>query len=506
MNDTIFLIINNKEFSCRKSYMMKISPTIKSFYDFHPNEDCFSCEVEFFEENEKIFQHFINNEEINITFDSISFLENLSKVFGIRSFDTRIKSLKDNCKRIIEDSNNLIFQFENYSNVMFSDSIWLLSTSVLTIENCQLLERFFFSFCFVKGITEINLLSKILREFESSNELPVFAEFNRLISMEFFLWRVKTNFISMLKSPLFLNKVFLVFDKKHLIISNELYDIIECDDADSLQSRLNVSWFDVNMTIHEVYLIEYAAFLSATMCLKLLINSHCKITDRLTHFAIAGGNAEIIHICEQKNLSFKGTLKIAAAFHHNSVFWWLLETNKDVITEDVLKNCILYSNFTIFSQILTETKVNVNDVLLWACEYCHESLLIFIASIPGIDIDHKNANGQSPLHLACSNGDFVLLSYLLKCNLAKFIDFNSKMDGNDIAPLHLACQFNHPDIVNELLLVPKIDVNPCTFLKTRVTPLHLACKFGHLEIVKILINDKRTRIDALTYNVSFKFF
>ena len=48
-----------------------------------------------------------------------------------------------------------------------------------------------------------------------------------------------------------------------------------------------------------------------------------EIIEETCKYAVAGGNNEIIHLCEQKGLVFKDCLSVSSYFHRFEIFEWL---------------------------------------------------------------------------------------------------------------------------------------------------------------------------------------
>ena len=281
---------------------------------------------------------------------------------------------------------------------------------------------------------------------------------------------------------------------------------MENDDVDSLQKIVSNPEFDINSQFYNVTLIEYSAFLSSINCFKFLLNNHANVRNEISKFAIAGGNAEIIHICEQRSCMFDETLEIAAAFNHQELINWLLETKNQKITEEVIESCFLYSNFSFLTQIISDKKIELNDLLIYSAEFSQFTLFKWISVLPGIDIDHKNSKGYTSLHFGCINDDFQLVEFIFNCPLSKLVNVNSKILHEDISPLHIVCQNNNIEIAKLLLSHPNIDVNSQTFYTNRMTPLHFACKYGNYEIVELLLKNKSIQINSLTYNHTTPFY
>lgn len=85
--------------------------------------------------------------------------------------------------------------------------------------------------------------------------------------------------------------------------------------------------------------LQIAAFFGSIRCFKYLLLNGARLDNNdfegktIVHFAVAGGNNEIIRILHQMNISFSGTLQVAALFHRNDVFNWILENNISQLDE-----------------------------------------------------------------------------------------------------------------------------------------------------------------------------
>ena len=88
----------------------------------------------------------------------------------------------------------------------------------------------------------------------------------------------------------------------------------------------------------------------------------------LVHYAIAGGNTEIIRILFQKQLSFAGSLQIATLFHRNDVFHWIYENIYQDLNEIdeasgyVLQQAVISNNLKIFDFCISKgLDINVKN-------------------------------------------------------------------------------------------------------------------------------------------------
>jgi ankyrin repeat protein len=101
----------------------------------------------------------------------------------------------------------------------------------------------------------------------------------------------------------------------------------------------------------------------------------------------------------------------------------------------------------------------------------------------GVDVNAKNPDGVTALHLAATQGHRSVAELLL----SKGADVNSKVSGDDaFTPLHFAAIYGKQDMVN-LLLSEGADVDAKTNNDT--TPLHSAAYCGWLEVTKLLLTN-----------------
>jgi ankyrin repeat protein len=97
----------------------------------------------------------------------------------------------------------------------------------------------------------------------------------------------------------------------------------------------------------------------------------------------------------------------------------------------------------------------------------------------GADVNAEDRYGNTPLHLACTNGIVQVVVELLQHGS----DVDAK-DNGDWTPLHYACYKGHVVVVQALL-----SRGANTELKDREgdTPLHMASLTDHLAVVKVLL-------------------
>ena len=88
--------------------------------------------------------------------------------------------------------------------------------------------------------------------------------------------------------------------------------------------------------------LQIIAFYGAVKCFKhAYLTNEYDLSD-VEEYAVAGGNLEIIHILEQRNVSFNNCLKISLKFHRNELSDWILMHYKcfEYIMEDFFSNVL----------------------------------------------------------------------------------------------------------------------------------------------------------------------
>jgi ankyrin repeat protein len=98
-------------------------------------------------------------------------------------------------------------------------------------------------------------------------------------------------------------------------------------------------------------------------------------------------------------------------------------------------------------------------------------------------IHEYNADGFTPLALACYFGQYEAARYLIY----KGADVNQPLSGNSgIRPIHLAVARDHVDMVN-MLIEHNVQIN--IQHHTGITPLHYAAKHGNPDMLVALLEN-----------------
>lgn len=137
---------------------------------------------------------------------------------------------------------------------------------------------------------------------------------------------------------------------------------------------------------------------------------------------------------------------------------------------------------------------NFNAPPLWiAAVHGHDEVIKYLLKC-GADVETRNIFGASPLWMACRHGLLPIAELLLDSGAN--VDSINKMFRASC--LCIAVDKGHIEIA-ELLIRRRANVNIQDFVspfEADKTPLHIACEFEHFEIIKLLVSEGAD-IDAM---------
>ena len=267
---------------------------------------------------------------------------------------------------------------------------------------------------------------------------------------------------------------------------------------------------------YEANLIELSAMFGSVNCFKYFLLNGDEITNDLCKFAIAGGENEIIHLCEQNGQKFEDCLLISALYHHYYVFEWL-NTHFKYDNSSLILKCIEYYNEPlIYSLIFNGENISFNEesiiisvlsfgqleVYKYLQEYVNKDAetkrnqmhsAINIVSFNGhlgiikylfeqydLNIETKDSSGETPINSAVLNGNLEVVKYLYEhCHA----DVETK-DNDGFSPINNASISDHYEIVKYLYETCHADIESRD--NYGCTPLNNASCYGYLNIVTYL--------------------
>jgi len=101
-------------------------------------------------------------------------------------------------------------------------------------------------------------------------------------------------------------------------------------------------------------------------------------------------------------------------------------------------------------------------------------------------LDFEQMLKGEQLWRACSSGNLASVRSHLSENHAANVNWAG--DVREDTPLHRCSRLGHAEIVKELLLQPRVEVNRGN--RGDATPFYLACQEGHLAVVRVLLSDR----------------
>lgn len=274
------------------------------------------------------------------------------------------------------------------------------------------------------------------------------------------------------------------------------------------------------------------------------------LPKRLPLFAIASGNAAIIHILELYGIDFSNLndlqlLDASIVFHQNSVFSYLLDNYHLIPTVDTFIACVKSSNFVCFDLLLNRYySIFMNSInekgkegmtvfqvacalgkfeFVWLLTLLNDSIEEH-GQFQRMNINLRNSTGQSSLHLACASGSIEIVQYLIShydslplnssnihVNRIQSVKILSKSMGfNDIQST--ACQLNlnvkdfkgksiaqtayengFIQIVKIIVCNDRFDINSKD--DSGVTLIHLATMNNDLEMIKFIVNASQHQVN-----------
>ncbi|KAG7429088.1 Ankyrin repeat domain-containing protein 50 [Fusarium oxysporum f. sp. raphani] len=120
-----------------------------------------------------------------------------------------------------------------------------------------------------------------------------------------------------------------------------------------------------------------------------------------------------------------------------------------------------------------------------------EAIVKLLLTTGAVDVNSKDAHGQTPLSLAAASGHEATVKLLLA---TEKVEVDSK-DNDGQTPLSLAAENGHEATVQLLLATEKVEVDSKDVCGN--TPLSLAASYGYEAVVKLLLATEKVDVDAM---------
>ena len=212
------------------------------------------------------------------------------------------------------------------------------------------------------------------------------------------------------------------------------------------------------------------------------------------HYALCQGHKEVIMLLREK-VSVNGIHQCIKSAVEDKVPGSMIEllVRKIGIKEYLIRRLeedksTFSSNNTVFKDIIITDHYPLHMAVEFGCVDVTEYLVNI--RVFNINLKSQIYPYNTPLHIACEKGHFVIAKILTnhpQCNIEAENKYNQR-------PLHEACQSGNVDIVQHLVVEKGCDVTAKDSYSD--TPLHDACEKGHFEIVKILTNHPQCNIEV----------
>lgn len=132
-----------------------------------------------------------------------------------------------------------------------------------------------------------------------------------------------------------------------------------------------------------------------------------------------------------------------------------------------------------------------NTALHCALQWRSKELIHFLMEHTKLDSDITNKKEEHYMHIAAAKWDLEIFKQFASTPPHRNLNMP---DGNGETPLHIAARSENIDIVEYLLSIPSVAVNAKD--KIGRTTLHLACEKGHIDIVKRLLIDPSLYVNS----------
>ena len=268
----------------------------------------------------------------------------------------------------------------------------------------------------------------------------------------------------------------------------------------------------------EIEQINAAALFGSVNCFKFMMMNDIEITNNTCQYAVAGGNNEIIHLCEQKELKFTDCLEVAIEFHHFDIYEWLtMHFEYEEVSPRThissMNEPLFYSYISKNPEFQKDKNIDMNYII----DRVSEKGLLEIAKHlngKGLQVDSIDMERHNPVFNASMFGHIEILKYFIEAfhtnvetkdyfkrtliniasengnlNIVKYLyeTFHANIEAEDIygnTPILNAIKMNRIDVVKYLYETchAEIDIKN----KDERTPINIAAYYDSIDSFKYL--------------------
>lgn len=537
------LTINKHQCKVFKNVAFEISEILNQYITDNKISNNYICEIPNIKKHQySLICHLFKGQDIEITDENYEFFDKIEKFFIIRNLRSQLDIFQNEFNGYTYDEYQesddilpdiIIFEKKlfNFSNDQQHDlekiitfiqkKVKFITDEILMffIFSCSISRHNFLDF-FVKKNFFLDQFISFVNQGRMNDEDRNINDDQEYLFVSSFLISKNLNDDGLLSFNVFQN-----FDEK----KNDFYlsKIIREDDVNQFQSFLishesylknpNLYHLHIYNCCNELEnfcdLLKYSSFFGSLKIFKFLyLNKYLSDCDVFL-YAVAGGNNEIIRICESYLKAFKNNdeniflkaLKISIIYHRNQVFEWILNNNQQNIEEksfieDILKLSIKYTNFEIFYFLINSGILNFNQFLIKNFEkfvfnskneFDFWAIHLFLAIVKKEtrqSLLTKNLkNGLSPLGYACEMNNTYFFQILFDFNECKSFNLLERKNSQGKIPLQVAIEKGNADIIKNIF---KIQTFVTKILKNKkINPIFDACNIKKSDIVKIIIDE-----------------
>lgn len=159
------------------------------------------------------------------------------------------------------------------------------------------------------------------------------------------------------------------------------------------------------------------------------------------------------------------------------------------VSDSALHAAAQCGNFKLFKRLLTLMSITDTTLLHAACVSDNVPLLSTIIETIKCDYNLPDSRGNAPLHVACKWGSSKVAIFLTSLEEVELDSRNLQHE----TPLHLACRYNRLELCKLLVLKgSKSGHGSVETGESEQTPLHLACYHDNIELVGSILESRDT--------------
>ena len=433
MNEKILIYLENFEIYVDKKRIFEISDVIKNFYENNENDEPYSMHFPNFNENyisANIYEviNMFDGNNFNLTRENESLFIEIANKLGMKCLKLRIHFY------------HLINMEEMVLNRDFNKIKDVLENGSINDQN-----------------TLFSIIKKISTRYVNLYE--IFSKF------------FKENFPQFLEK--FVDTFSKISDKFEKIKNNVFIQSIINDDENKLQESIIASQTNLNSLIYfpfinnkcSITLIGCCALFGSIKCFKYLLLNGANLEIGVNNLAAAGGNMEIIKICEQNGYPVsQGALYMAISYHKYELFkklyfygeefhpnskydnLFLISSSAKNCSFKILEYLIQQSNnwYEICELLLISTRHNNWDLFNISLILNYSDNFSYIINL------QSNHSGKTPLHYACKNGNLEMVKILLGYKGIN-IELKDKIYGINFYIKLTPVECINPNVRNEII-------------------------------------------------------